>query len=135
MVYISIIDYVPGILRACTWLILILLPVFWAKRDSYASPSDRYLNKKWHRLGFLIRSGSSVLACPSQFVWIYGFYFWIVFDGSYNLFTDQNWWYVGTTADTDKATGKYNHLIKWVGLSIVTVLFFCTLQFLEFNQL
>lgn len=129
MVYTFCRDILPVVVTTCAWIIVILLPFFWAKRDSYASPSDRYKKRIWHRIGFLIRSGSAVLACPGQFIWIYGFYFWIVFDGSYNLFTDQNWWYVGKTADTDKLTGKYNHHIKYIGLLLVTVLFFVQYRF------
>lgn len=93
---------------AITWIVLTLFPVGASYRDSLASPIDRQDNKHWHWLGFMFRAAFAIYVCPGEYLIAYSFYFWLVFDSGYNLFTNKSIWFIGTTATTDK-------LIRWLG--------------------
>jgi hypothetical protein len=104
-----------------SWLSLMVMPFILSYRDSLSSPINKVKNKYWHRIGFITRATAAVLLCPLPYLSVYAFYFWIIFDGTYNLFTGKPWFYVGITAKTDKVTSKYNHWIKWIGLICSTI--------------
>jgi hypothetical protein len=103
--------------------VIALLPIPWilGYRDAMIFPIPKKIEDLWHTLGAIIRIPLFLLIPP--LFWIsYAFYFWICFDGAYNLKAYKDWWRVGTTAESDKITSKYHHQIKWVGLVLSIVI-------------
>jgi hypothetical protein len=99
------------------WAILALFPVGASYRDSLASPIDKQDNKHWHWLGFVFRFIFAIAVCPLDWLLAYAWYFWIVFDGGYNLFTNKSIWNIGTTAFSDKLVRQMGgHWYKFAGL-------------------
>lgn len=101
-----------------TWVVLALFPVGASYRDSLASPIDKQDNKHWHWLGFTFRMVFTIIVCPLDYAWAYAWYFWIVFDGFYNVFTNKSWWFIGSTAFSDKLIKTMGgHWYKFAGLA------------------
>jgi hypothetical protein len=90
-------------------IFLIWFPILEALRDYYVFPVKLEVSKRWHSLGFVLRATTACLLLKDhwQFIPLYAFYFWIMFD----LLTG-----VGTTAATDILLGKYSAYIKVIGL-------------------
>lgn len=101
-----------------TWVVLAVYPILFARRDSYTYPVDNKVEDYWHWIGWFLRATFAYYACPSEFLVSYAFYFWIVFDGLYNLWTNKPWGFIGTTAGFDKALRMIGgNWVKFVGLS------------------
>lgn len=106
-------NYIPAI------LVLAIAPFLLSYRDSLASPIDKQDNKHWHRLGFAFRAIFAILVCPTDYLLIYAWYFWILFDGMYNLFTYKSFWFIGSTAFTDKLIRSMGgNWYKFAGLGV-----------------
>jgi hypothetical protein len=90
------------------WLTLALLPVVWSRRDAFVYPVHESIENHYHASGLALRALAAYYICPHEFIYIYAFYFWIMFDGCYNKFTNKNWNFIGSSAELDK-------LLHWLG--------------------
>lgn len=88
-----------------TIIFLLLLPIFWGKRDSIATP--KVSSKVWHWMGWLIRAMTAILIVKDP-LWlaVYTMYSWIVFELSINHYSTRDWFFIGTTSEWDKFLQK-----------------------------
>jgi hypothetical protein len=80
-----------------------------------------------HRWAWLV--AIVLLVCSWQAGWestgIWFFWYWIIFDGMYNILIGEKWWYIGETAWLDKMQRIYPFLVyvKYAG-AILSIIFY-----------
>lgn len=103
------------------------LTVLKALRDKYCIEDNR---DRWHQIGFImlvwVCFWSLILFMPSivsalKIMLLTGFGVWILFDISFNIFTNQNLLHIGNSW-IERKLGKSIYLIKVIGLIISLII-------------
>lgn len=112
---------------AAQLVLMILMAVYnvqFIKWERAGRLSKEKWSRRWHRTGALIRGGvwvvMLVLQVPHAWVLLAALLAWPVYNAIINLSFGKPFFYLGTTALTDRVIPEWMHYAAYLGLFIAT---------------
>lgn len=94
--------------------------LIWDAYTDSKKATVQHTKEAWLRMALLIPSGilltighPGMPAIGLCVIFMMFFVYWFLFDGLYNLFRKQKWWFTGTIDEDEAHTDNF---IRWIGL-------------------